>query len=243
VHCGEKNLLASGNFVVKSKKYADALRKLDSQVRAVEMEAIGLFDALRPIKGAPVALIVRGISDYADPDKELQDEASGGNFRRSGMRSATQFVLDLVDRRISRGLREGVEELIFDAVKSKAPRDAALAHGLNPIGEGSRYIAFDPLIETNGGMPEIVELKVQAKGKRGSRVSVQIALCQVRQGWQRIINPNGSKGVWTCLIERCGEPYSLSLVMIVTDPTVSFEITAVDEFGRKAPPLTVEGDK
>lgn len=243
VHSGEKSLLASGNFVVKSKKYAEALRNLDSQVRAVEMEAMGLFDALRPLRSAPLALVVRGISDYADPDKELQDEASGGNFRRSAMRSATQFVLDLVGRRLSRELRDDIEDFVFDAVKARAPRKAALDHDLTPEGEGSRYIAFDPLIERKGGMTEIKQLEIQAKGKKASRKAVQIALCQIRQGWRRIIKPDGSDGVWACSVERSGGPYSLSLVIVAPDPALSFVITAIDEFGRKAPPLTVGPDK
>jgi len=243
VHSGEKNILASGNFVVKSKKYADALLALDSQVRAVEMEAMGMFDALRSLENAPVALVVRGISDYADPNKELQDQASGGNFRRSAMRSATQFVFDLVDRRLRLDQSDGVEKLTLMGGRVKAPREAAIAHGLIPAGEGSRYISYDPLIQTNTGMTQIVQLNVRAKGKQASLKSVQIALRQTRQGWQKIIKPTHNGGVWTCSIERSGEPYSLSLAIVATDPALSFEINAIDEFGRQASPLTVGADK
>jgi hypothetical protein len=206
------------------------------------MEAMGLFDALRPLKGAPVALVIRGISDYADPNKELQDEASGGNFRRSSMRSATQFMLDLVDRRLKRGLSDGVERLAFKAEKTKTPRESAITHDLTPMGEGSRYIAYDPLIQIEHAMTQIA-LTIRASGRQASRRSVQIALRQTRLGWQKIIKPVGDGGVWTCSIDRSENPYSLSLVMVTKDPALSFEIIATDEFGRQTPALAVGPDK
>jgi nucleoside phosphorylase len=243
LHIGEKEILASGNFVVKSKKYADAVRALDTQIRAVEMEAMGIFDALRPLKDAPIALVVRGISDYADPDKELQDEASGGNFRRSAMRSATQLVLDLVDRRLRRGQLDQVQSLAFQPRKTQFPRETVIGHGLTPMGEGSRYIVYDSLLEVTDAMTEIVQLIVRAKGKQASRNRAQVALKQKRKGWQRILKPVGDNGVWTCSIERSEEPYSLSLAVVAEDPALTFEIVAKDEFGRETSALALEADR
>jgi hypothetical protein len=111
------------------------------------------------------------------------------------------------------------------------------------MGEGSRYIVYDPLIQTKDGMTEITQLRIRARGKRASKKTIQIALRQSQGGWQRLIKLVGSDGDWKCSIERTGEPYSLSLAIVSEDPSISFEITASDEFGRQALPLTVESAK
>jgi hypothetical protein len=48
VHIGSKEALASGNFVMKSQNFATQLKdQIHPGLRAVEMEAKGLFDAVR----------------------------------------------------------------------------------------------------------------------------------------------------------------------------------------------------
>ena len=229
-HIGEKDWLASGNFVVKSKQFAKEIRDIDDQVRAVEMEAMGLLDALRPIEHPPRALLIRGISDYADPDKAHQDKSTGGKFRRAAMRSATQFMFDLVDRRLRRNQSMAAAPLQFEARLAKGRRQNASLHGLTPAAVGERSIIYDPLLKVGDSMTEL-DIELTASG--GAVAQVQAAMRQIWKAWSRQVRPEIEGGRWRWKIERLTEPYTLSLAL-VGDPTINFELRATDEFERQA---------
>ena len=236
LHIGDKQWLASGNFVVKSQKFADRLRKMHPEVSAVEMEALGLFGARRPISIPPAALIVRGVSDFADVSKEKLDVASKGKNRRAAMRSATQFVLDLIDRRL-RSADENLisaEEFTFNAIVPPNRRTITKDYGLIPRGKGSRYIIFDPLMKVTDAMPEITALSVSTSLDNLVSARVELRLRQTSGDWMRYPIPKTGDGSWTWRIERSSEPYDLGLVILTDDPHRTFNITARDEFGRSA---------
>ena len=111
LHMTNNDCIASGNTVVATKAFADGVRKAlgdaGTTVRAVEMEAKGLCEAVTRIRPAPAALVVRGISDYADEKKaELEKDFKDG-WRRYAAQNASRFVLELIDRRpeIAEGYR------------------------------------------------------------------------------------------------------------------------------------------
>jgi nucleoside phosphorylase len=243
LHVGDKQWLASGNFVVKSKKFADRMRDLDSQVRAVEMEAMGLFGAERPLSIQPAALVVRGISDFADGTKEDGDQTSRGKFRRAAMRSATQFVLDLIDRRQRGSNRDqaSAERLAFSKIIPSSRTTSILEHGLCPRDTGSRCIAYDPLIRVADAMTEITSLCVSTPPEGLGSARVELRLRQVSGDWSRFLDCRDSDGSWTWKIERRTEPYCLSLVILTDDPHRNFKITAKDEFGRETAMETEPG--
>ena len=64
------------------------------------MEAKGLFEAVDFATEQAPTLVVRGISDYADPGKEKTDRKTGGVYRRASTRAAALFVAGLIDRRM-----------------------------------------------------------------------------------------------------------------------------------------------
>lgn len=243
LHIGDKQWLASGNFVVKSQQFADRLRSMDSQLRAVEMEAMGLFGAVRPLSIPPAALIVRGISDYADATKAKLDNSSRGKYRRAAMRSATQFVLDLVDRRLLYRDDDGVsaEKLVLNTTTPLLRRKLTRDFGLTPRGKGSRYIVFDPLISVTDAMTEIRSLQVSTERENRETARVELKLRQSAGEWSRFLEPKEAVAPWTWRIERCAEPYTLSLVILTDDPHRTFNIKAEDEFGR-ASELKVKGE-
>jgi nucleoside phosphorylase len=234
LHIGEKERVASGNFVVKSQIFADGLREIDSQLRAVEMEAMGLFGAIRPLSVPPAALIVRGISDFANTNKEVLDASSRGKFRRAAMRSATQFVLDLIDRRL-RNKDEGqisAENLVLNAIVPRSRTEIIEYHRLTPRGKGSRHIVFDPLIKVVDAMTEIISLSVSTARKNLQSAAVELSLRQTSKDWERFLEPRVGNGSWTWKVDRRAEPYTLGLVILTDDPHRTFKITATDEFGR-----------
>lgn len=87
---------ASGDLVVASLAMQARIRNADRNVLAVEMEAAGVV-ARATRRPVPVAcLVVRGISDRADPHKSAVDKASGGDIRKVAMANASSFLLTLV---------------------------------------------------------------------------------------------------------------------------------------------------
>ena len=93
VHVGAKQILASGNFVVKSADFGEKLQTTRNQkITAVDMEAKGLFNAIRLAADKPATLILRGISDRADKEKGQIDAATKGAFRESSVLSVAADI-------------------------------------------------------------------------------------------------------------------------------------------------------
>jgi nucleoside phosphorylase len=236
VHIGEKEVLASGNFVVKSKRFAEQLlQQIHPKLRAVEMEAKGLFDAVRLAANLPAALVVRGVSDQAGPDKEAVDEHTGGVFRRVAVRSATQFVVDLIERRLRRE-SAGEPKLHTLRLTPRLARGGPIAardHGLETKGQNSACVVFDPLLDRSSGTPSL-KLTITIVGEVEPTADVQVALRQRQDGWTRLLNPTmRGSGTWTWIIDRSAEPYLLSFALVASVLINGLEILVKDEFGRE----------
>jgi hypothetical protein len=180
VHIGSKEVLASGNFVMKSHNFATQLKaQIHPGLRAAEMEAKGLFDAVRLAGHMSATLIVRGISDQAGPDKELVDGATGGAFRRASVRAAARFVAQLIQRELrhsAAGNRSQEIELNTSPVRNGSV--VAREHDLTSYGGRSVCVAFDPLLNRVSGTPELL-LKVTADVESGAEF--RMVLRQTRE--------------------------------------------------------------
>ena len=85
--------IASGEFVVKSVKFGQQLKdQIDWSVKAVEMEARGLFIAMRQSGHRNDALMIRGISDYADENKSQLEKESKDMWRKFASQNAARFL-------------------------------------------------------------------------------------------------------------------------------------------------------
>lgn len=235
VHIGENEVLASGNFVVKSNRFAaQLLEQVHPKLRAVEMEAKGLFDAVCLAAKSPAALVVRGVSDQAGPDKEVVDERTGGVFRRAAVRAATQFVVDLIERRLR---RESAGQPKLQALRltprlARRGPIAAREHGLETKGQNSACVVFDPLLDRSSGTPSL-NLTITIVGEVEPTADVQVALRQRQGGWTRLLSPTLGPRTWTWTIERSAEPYLLSFALVASVLIDGLEIIVKDEFGRE----------
>lgn len=73
---------ASGNFVVKTVAHGEKLkREVNPKISAVEMEARGLYQALYLDVRRTDALMIRGISDYADENKANLEKTTKDAWR------------------------------------------------------------------------------------------------------------------------------------------------------------------
>jgi nucleoside phosphorylase len=230
VHIGSKEVIASGNFVMKSNNFAKQLKQqIHPKLRAVEMEAKGLFDAVRLARDNAGTLIVRGISDQAGPDKEVVDDATGGAYRRASVRAATRFVAALIERELKFG-RTWSQALKLNV---KAHRNSSLAareHGLISQGKKSVCVVFDPLLEMTAGGPELI-LTVRAE-IAGDDAYLQMTLRQTRGPWRQLLpNVESSTAEWT--VDRSAEPYTLSLAIVTSSPKLELTVSVRSEFGTQ----------
>ena len=84
--------LASGPVLAAAESFATWVRKRDSSLKALEMEAAGMMLAVQQRSEATATLVLRGISDYGDSRKAQTDRESGGAFRHLAMVHATRLL-------------------------------------------------------------------------------------------------------------------------------------------------------
>jgi len=231
-HIGAKQILASGNLVMKSKQFSEKLRATTNhKITAFEMEAKGLYNAIRLADDSPATLIIRGISDAANRNKAKLDDATKGAFRRSSVRSAARFLAALIERRLRLGhMDKATEPLKLLSTVRAAPR-VARELGLESGGGNSLCVAYDPLIQRPRGAARL-ELSFALEGAFPPNGGAEFALRVMRNSWTRIFRSEICND-WRCIIERDPEPYALALVVVGNGPPKgNLRITVIDEFGR-----------
>ncbi|MGY2908232.1 phosphorylase family protein [Bradyrhizobium sp. URHC0002] len=93
--------LATGEFLAASREFGDAL--VDRGCSAADMEAGGAAIAYRQIcadraiRPSPKLLVLRGISDRGDEQKEGLEHSLGTTLRRACMRNAGRFLMLLLE--------------------------------------------------------------------------------------------------------------------------------------------------
>ena len=145
--------VGSGNKVVKSVTFARRLRKeINAQISAVEMEGVGLHAALNPDSHRSDALMIRGISDYADGNKTALERQSKDGWRSYAAANAARllallwsqgvvpsissdYALDLTQGTLSRWRQPGVPN---DHIRSIGAQEIILPALLNRSGATPR---------------------------------------------------------------------------------------------------------
>lgn len=89
--------LASGPLVVTSHNFVTWVRDGDRACLGIEMEAGGLMIAAHMNPTQRDALVVRGVSDFADDRKAALDQIGDGRLRRYAMENATDFLWSLME--------------------------------------------------------------------------------------------------------------------------------------------------
>lgn len=92
--------IASGPIVGASDAFRAWLLGRDRAYKAIEMEGGGVLWAAEQAWDPPRTLVVRGISDNADPQKSRLDATGRGAIRSWAMHNAIAFVWSLLDARL-----------------------------------------------------------------------------------------------------------------------------------------------
>jgi predicted ATPase/nucleoside phosphorylase len=88
--------IASGPFVVASVAFRELLRTRNRKYRALEMESAGIVAACEHVAVSPALIVLRGMSDRADPSKKQLDDTGEGIYRKLAMGAATLLLLMLI---------------------------------------------------------------------------------------------------------------------------------------------------
>jgi len=89
----DDRILGSGPAVSKGLAFAQWLRQTTRKTEAVEMESAGVLDAACVRSPAPLAYVIRGISDYGDDRKNVIETATKGAFRKLAIYAATSYLV------------------------------------------------------------------------------------------------------------------------------------------------------
>ena len=167
--------VASGNKVVKSVSFGRKLRKdISAHISAVEMEAEGLYQALYQNEKSINALMIRGVSDYADGKKKRLDRQSKGAWRSFASANGARLLRTIWERGSFAPLSPS-----YRLDTSIGPHDRFRREGIPNIEYkqiGAQDLAFPDLIRRSTPTPRLT-LTVRAARKDGAQVVGIRGLC------------------------------------------------------------------
>jgi nucleoside phosphorylase len=233
IHAHHNDSLASGNVVVASSRFAQQLKdQVDSTLRAVEMEAGGLFEALENVDWPGRVLVLRGISDYADEAKSRLEDESKDGWRAYAINNAARLAAVLISQRRKwdntrrsvsppyRILLEPHDHSYMKCVDMKVNNDDSGAHNL----------AFCPFLSREGGTPGF-SLEVEADEELSPGKQAQMLLRETLSPYSEIrhrMQPNGRIKLTKGATEQ---PFDLELFVSTPPGPLRLTVHIIDEFG------------
>ncbi|HUB14000.1 MAG TPA: hypothetical protein VMB34_18770 [Acetobacteraceae bacterium] len=236
LHIHSNDCLASGNAVIASKAAVKELlevfgRGIGSTLRAVEMEAKGLCEALQKAANAPPALIVRGISDLADENKARLEKKAKDGWRRYAAQNAARFAALLVHLRgtVAKGYTP-VPIPQYPMIAHPSSAQICLQARIKSRGQGMRSLAFAPFMACHRGMVT-TQLKFAAQRGDGSPGTFADLLLRHADDQRILVRAEGEhQAAYT--VHRTNEPPPLELLVGLPADSQAITVSAVDEFGR-----------
>jgi nucleoside phosphorylase len=179
---------ASGNFVVKSVTHGRKLRKeIDPKISAVEMEASGLHQALYLEAKRTDALMIRGVSDYADRNKAKLEKKTKDAWRTFCAANAARLLRTMWQRGPVPPLSPQYELNL-----EMGPRTRFQQPGIPKIlfkQVGAQNVAFPNLISRGQPSPELT-IEVTAYSEAGLPALDFRGLCIVESPDRLVIEPD-----------------------------------------------------
>ncbi len=86
--------IASGNKLIADDEFMKELLKVDRKIIATEMEGEGLMVAIRGHNPQPNAIVIKGVSDYADPSTRTGKHRD--DSREKACKSSSEFAFRLI---------------------------------------------------------------------------------------------------------------------------------------------------
>lgn len=232
---------ASGNYVVKSVAEGQRLRnEINHRISAVEMEARGLHQALYMEVERTDALMIRGISDYADENKAELEKTTKDGWRAFCAANAARLLKTIWQRGPVPPLSPGYE---LDATLGPFTLS-----GRNDIPNieikriGAQTNTFPKLLNRSKPTPELT-LEVNGRLKSGQPAPDFNSLCIVDSPQREFISPRRRHPGGVTFILPASE-WGLRVELILSFPVAvdSISISCRDDFQRLSE-ATVERDQ
>ena len=139
--------------------------QIDTTLRAVEMEAGGLFEALENVDWPGRVLVLRGISDYADEAKSQVENEFKDGWRTYAMQNAVRLAAMLMRQRLEWDMtRRSVSAPYELNLKShQDSHDMCMNMQISNDQTGAHNLAFFPLLCRDGGTPSF-RMSISANG-------------------------------------------------------------------------------
>lgn len=177
--------IASGNKVVKSVEFGKRLRaKVNAGIIGVEMEARGLFQALYLEGGRHDALMIRGISDYADANKTALERGTKDAWRAFAAANAARLQLALWRTRPVPPLSPGYHLDLTLGPRSRLRQQGVIDIEFRHV--GAQDIVFPHLIGRSYPTPELF-VEVDAITAAGTPPDGRRGLCVIESPERRVV--------------------------------------------------------
>lgn len=226
--------VASGNTVVKRVWFANALKKLlTPDLLAVEMEAHGMYAALRQHDGGIDPFMIRGISDNADSQKSSLEAKSKQEWRTFATTNAARLFAMLLDR--------GPVEPSFADIQVSLSH-----HGLAPfrargvpidsalLVTDTQNLSFSDFLRLDGPTPELF-VDVSATDGSGRTVLPEKAVCMVGSTQRKTVWPSKLSGeAIRFTLPPSGPGLKAELLLAFPEVMKEVSVHCHDSFGRSA---------
>jgi nucleoside phosphorylase len=221
---------ASGNYVVKSVSFGRKLRKeINAKISAVEMEAEGLHQAIYLNTHRTDALMIRGISDYADKNKSRLERESNEAWRVFASANAARLLKAILKRVPVSPLSEPYSlDLTLGSYLQFRRKDIP---SIEYKHSGAQDNFFPSLLQRNSPTPKL-SLKVIVKGESNKHITEFRGLCVVESPERQIIPGEITREGMLFLLPA--SEWGLRVQMLLSFPVFINEISVVcnDDFQR-----------
>lgn len=234
IHIHPNDSLATGNVVVASKQFGKELQtKVSPTIRAVDMEAGGLFEALTQSDWRGSVLVLRGISDYSDKAKSRLERTSKDRWRLYAMQNAVRLAASLIRQRPVWESKRCSVSSPYELSLKPEPGSVGLCAGVgiqNGL-KGGVNAAFTPLFRRDASAPEL-DILVEVIKER-SPGDVRLLLRQRPEPWVEVRCGMSAPGKLQITKAASVTPYSVDLFFSASCKDSLIRVTIKDEFRRE----------
>lgn len=223
---------ASGNYVVKSKTFGQKLREeINSRISAVEMEARGPHQALYLSSDRTDALMIRGISDYADENKTKLEKATKDAWRTFSAANAARLLQTIWERGPFPPVSPGYQLNMTPGPHTRL-RQPGVPIDFEIKKVGAQDISFPALLNRNQATPELY-LEVSAQSESGESMIDFRSLCIVESPKRQFIKPHQQTDAGQLFILPASH-WGLKVELLLSLPTPADKIKVIcrDDFQR-----------
>jgi hypothetical protein len=162
VHFGT---VASGSLVITSKRLQARLLSLHGKIIGTEMEGAGMLSSTFTHERPTPCIVIKGISDHADPDKAAADEEE--YWRALAGENAGRFLLGMLRRGRIRPLH--ADEFTLDTTRGTIEQTRrSIPDVASP---GVAYLGFPWLVRPTGPITSL-SIEAIATDRAGDRLAI-----------------------------------------------------------------------